>query len=282
MVPPLSAPSAREEAWLKRAGDPAAGRGGRDCGQGVGAGCGCPSPGELRGRRGRRGRDAEALRATGCGRRWESRGPDRRGMWTHIHPKLVLPTPTPAPRPARPQTAATVCPRPGRGETDRLSAGPPAPPPLGVKERLRWLGQVGGAGPQGSAGCHGAAKVSQRAPGPSPRPTCSRDPSGAPKSGPGLLRRPRDRRALLSSPSPCASATAAVSANALPSRFGSCRAQGRAWICPGGSGGVGVRLWRGGREERPRGEQCLSLVRSPKASGQSPCLWEREVKDSGS
>lgn len=177
----------------------------------------------------------------------------RRGMWTHIQPKLVLPTPTPTPQSPRPQTASTVSPRPGRGETERLSAGPPAPPPLGVKERLPWLGQVGGAGPQGSAGCHGAAKVSQRAPGPSPRPTCSRDPSGAPKSGPGLLRRPRDRRALLSSPSPCASATAAVPANALPSRFRELRGSGPGLDLPWGPGrGGGAPLaWReGGATER--------------------------------
>lgn len=57
-----SAPSARGEGWPKREGELPRGRVGSDCGQGVGAGCSCSSLGELHGRRGQRGRDAEMRR----------------------------------------------------------------------------------------------------------------------------------------------------------------------------------------------------------------------------
>lgn len=73
----------------------------------------------------------------------------------------------------------------------------------------------GAAGLQGSVRCHRLIVNSQPATGPSNKARAARDPSDAPGLRPELLRRPRDKWALLSSPAPCASA-AAVAALALP------------------------------------------------------------------
>lgn len=133
------------EAGLGRAATPRW-AGVRDCGQGGGAGHGCPSPSELRGRRGRRGRGAEVLRAVGCGRRW-SRGPDphRGGGPTSSHPHCH-------PRVPRPRQPRSPAPGPGRARQKRR---PPAP--LAGKRTRASSATLGVAGPQGSAGCLGAA-----------------------------------------------------------------------------------------------------------------------------
>lgn len=174
-------------------------------------------------------------------------------MRTDIQPEMVLPTPTATPRPP---TAPTVCSRPGEGETEASERLGPL-----LHSRSEWRArpssaELGGAGRWGRFGAIGRDELPGRPQARAPDPGVPGTPSGARGPGPGLLRRPRDRRALLSSPSRCDSATAAVP---LPSRFQSCRTTGPGLDLPEGQGGVGVRLWRGGREERPRARAIFKL-----------------------
>lgn len=154
-------------------GDPAMGRGGRDCGQEVGAGCGCPSPGELRGRQGRRGRDAEVRRATGCGKKrgsgrpdtgWEC-GPTSGQAWC-LPPRDPLGSDSPDRLPPA-----------GAGRDGGVGA--PGPLPRCRGERRRRCARAAGVG-----GVRWSSDAPLAGPVPSTRPKRSKDPSGARRPGP--------------------------------------------------------------------------------------------------
>lgn len=101
-------------------------------------------------------------------------------MWTHIQPKMILPTPTLTPQ-AR---IAIICPRPERCNSPRLGMGRArarrprsAAPCLTAVGSLGWLCQVGGLR---GLRCHGPVMDSQLAPGPSNKPRDSKDPPPPP------------------------------------------------------------------------------------------------------